>query len=136
VGAGSADRPWVLVVDDEANMLTTLQFILEGAGYRVSCVSTAAEALAVLDRAASHPSLVITDVQMPGMTGPELLAELGRRRLRVPTLVITGYMNREMLEGLRRAGCEELLEKPFEEEDLLARVARLAGAPGPPAAPG
>ncbi len=119
----------MLIVDDEENMLTTLQFILEGAGYRATCASSASGALETLEsagRGAGLPDVVITDVQMPGMTGPELIAEMNRRGLRAPVLVITGYMNREMLEGLRAAGCRELLEKPFEEEDLLSRVAAVS----------
>lgn len=118
----------ILVVDDEANMLTTMQFILESAGYRVACAGSAAEALAILEEQLGRgapPDLVIADVQMPGMRGPELAAEVALRGCRAPVLLITGYSNREMLESLRRSGRGEILEKPFEEEDLLARVRNL-----------
>jgi len=127
---GSAPAKRILVVDDEENMLRTVQFILESAGYRVLTARNGAEAL---ERIRSHGGpggtvdLILSDVQMPGLTGLELIDAIRGLGVRAPVLVMTGYGNREMAEELKRRGCGEFLDKPFEEEELLERVRSLFG---------
>jgi CheY-like chemotaxis protein len=54
-----------------------------------------------------------------------LIDELNRLKVDIPVLAITGYGNREMMEELRQKGCDEYLDKPFSDEDLVKRVAAL-----------
>ena len=119
------ERRRILVVDDEENMLLTVQFILQTAGYSVQAARSGEEALARV-RAARDRSdgfdLVLTDIQMGGMTGLDLIDSLRASGVETPVLVMTGYGNRETVSELRRRSCSAYLEKPFEEEDLLTRV--------------
>ena len=118
----------ILVVDDEANMRNTLTFILEAANYRVSIAESARKALQVIFDAndSNCPvDLIITDIVMPDMNGLELIDEIKRLNLELPILVITAYGNRKMTNELNRRGFTDYLPKPFQEDELINRVAAL-----------
>ncbi|HDH99509.1 MAG TPA: response regulator [Firmicutes bacterium] len=113
----------ILVVDDEENMRNALTFLLEAEGYRVT---TAESGRRALQKVLEEPvDLVITDIVMPDMDGLELIDELRRLALEVPVLVITAYGSERMKQELKRRGIAGYLSKPFEGEELLARVAAL-----------
>jgi CheY-like chemotaxis protein len=118
-------RPLILVVDDEEHMLNTVRFILESARFGVMTARNGEEARElVLDLKAKGEQfdLILTDIQMPGITGVELVDQLRGLGVRAPVLVMTGYGAKGTADELRRKGLGEMLEKPFEEEDLLVRV--------------
>ena len=120
----------ILIADDEQNTLMTMQFILEVADYRVTTADNGKEALdkILVSRNANSPfDLLITDVQMPGLTGLELMDELNRLKIDVPFLAITGYGNKELIAELTSKGCDKYLDKPIDEEDLVECVAMLLG---------
>lgn len=126
-------RPTILVVDDEQNMLLTVEFILEAAGYALRTAGSVAEALASLELLESEdrgPNLLITDIQIPGATGLDLLQELRRSRPGLPVLAMTGYWSAELARKLAELGCDQWIEKPFEEEQLLEKVRELLEAEG------
>lgn len=115
----------VLVVDDEQNMLLTVQFILETAGYAVTAARSGEEALQAARTLAARGKgfdLVLTDIQMQGFTGLDLIDGLRAAGIQTPVLVMTGYGNAESVKELKRRGCARILEKPFDEEDLLRKV--------------
>ena len=117
-----ADRSRILVVDDDAGILSALRRALIYEGYEVE---TAADGAEGLDRARSMaPDLVILDVMMPGLDGLEVC-----RRLRadgpVAILLLTALDNtRNRVEGLD-SGADDYLVKPFAYEELTARVRAL-----------
>lgn len=118
----------ILVVDDEANMRNTLTFILEAANYRVSIAENARKALQVILEAKDSNcpvDLLITDIVMPDMNGLELIDEIKRLNLELPILVITAYGDRKMTIELNRRGFTDYLPKPFQEDELINRVAAL-----------
>jgi len=118
----------ILVVDDEQNMLLAMQFILEVADYKVTTAEDGQEALdKILDaKDSGNPvELLITDIQMPFLTGLEMIDELNLLEMDIPVLVITGYGNNELIAQLRCKGCNEHLDKPFDDEELVSRVAML-----------
>jgi sigma-B regulation protein RsbU (phosphoserine phosphatase) len=118
----------VLVVDDEENMLLTMQFILEVAGYKITTAEDGQEALERILKARRNGNpveLLITDIQMPRLTGMELIDELNRLEIVIPVLAITGYGDEQMITELSRKGCDEYLDKPFDDEDLVERVVAL-----------
>jgi two-component system, NtrC family, response regulator PilR len=119
----------VLVVDDEQNMLLTVQFILETAGYAVTTARSGEEALQAARALAARGEgfdLVLTDIQMQGLTGLELIDGLRAAGIPTPVLVMTGYGNGESVKELKRRGFARILEKPFDEEDLLRKVRETA----------
>ena len=125
------DRKHILVADDEQNMLLSMQFVLEVADYKVTTAENGQEALGKILEAESGGSpidLLITDIQMPLLTGLELIDELNRLQMDMPVLVITGYGSEELATGLMRGGRNEYLDKPIDDEELVERVAVLLEA--------
>ena len=116
--------PPILVVDDERNMRLSLESILEEEGYALETVENAEVALQRLEKA---PCLmVITDAQLEGMSGYELLDKIRQRWPDLPVLVITAYATPKLAVQAIKAGAMDYLSKPFEPEELLHAVARCA----------
>ena len=114
------DAPCVLVVDDDPGIRATLRAILESEGY---AVDTAADGVEALERLATRrPHLIVADLQMPRMTGQELLGRLRRLPGHIPVVVMTAGLRAEL--EAERHGADGFLAKPFELDDLLGLVAR------------
>lgn len=115
----------ILVVDDEQNMLNTLAFILESAKYQVTTAAEGQQALEEIlaARENGHPvDLLITDLRLPGLTGLQLIDELHYLKIKIPVLLITAYGNRSLFRELKRTGCADYLDKPFDYKELVKRV--------------
>ncbi len=114
--------PHILVVDDDSMYTTMLRIILEGEGYTVTMIESAVRALESLDF--DEYDLILLDVVMPDMDGLELCRRI-RATSRVPILFVTvrSDMSDRVL-GLR-AGADDYLAKPFEPDELLARIRAL-----------
>ena len=120
----------ILVVDNEQNMLHTMEYILEAADYKVTTANNGQEAFEKVLAARDNNiaiDLLITDIQMPGVTGLDLIYKLNRLNIDIPVFVITAYGDKGLLIELLRKGCKEYLDKPFDDEELLKRVAMLLG---------
>ncbi|MFN8559238.1 MAG: response regulator [Dehalococcoidia bacterium] len=113
----------VLVVDDDAGIRTMIREVLEDEGYPVL---TAADGRAALERIVEQtPALVLLDLQMPVMSGPEVLARLRELDPPPPVVVMSaGLEARREAERLRANG---YLEKPFDIELLVQMVERFGG---------
>jgi two-component system response regulator FixJ len=110
------------IVDDDAGMRDSLQFLLESAGFEVE---TYASAEALLDVGEGlRAGFVITDVRMPQMSGLDLVREMKARGLAHPVIMITGHGDIPLAVEAMREGVVDFLEKPFGDEVLLAAVAR------------
>ena len=118
-----ADPPCVLVVDDDPGIRTILQAVLEDAGYTVETASDGVEALERI--AARRPALVLLDLQLPLLTGQEVLAELRRLAVPVPVVFLSAGMRAE--HEATRHGADAALAKPFDLDALLAVVERFCG---------
>ncbi len=112
----SSVRPVILVVDDEARILTALRRVLRREPYEILTAETPAEALRLLD---SHRvDLVVSDHKMPGMSGLELLAQAARKQPDAGRVLITGWTE-EVPEGdLAAIGVRALLPKPWDDAEL------------------
>lgn len=110
----------VHVVDDDAPLRESLAFLLSAAG--LEC-RTYDSAKALLGRgSALEPGCVVTDVRMPGMSGMELIAELKKAGAPHPVIVLTGHADVPLAVEAMKAGVSDFLEKPFEDEALIAAV--------------
>jgi CheY-like chemotaxis protein len=107
----------VLVVDDEALLLTMADAILTDFGYTVLTAASGQKALQILAQSASPVDLVITDLVMPGMGGRELIERIRQQGGEMPILATSGYVLPE--EKQAQAG---YLQKPFTSGDLLRKV--------------
>ena len=110
-----------VIDDDEAARLSIGQ-MLRLRGYGVKMFSSGEAALACPDLAESD--CVLCDVKMPGMSGEEFLAEVARHPNFPPVVIVTGHGDVSMAVRCLRAGAYDFVEKPFEDEVLLACVAR------------
>ena len=113
-------EPTVFVVDDDRAMRESLSWLLDSVGLRVRSYATAAEFLA--DHDPAQPGCLVLDVRMPGMSGLDLQAELARRGVELPTIVITGHAEVSMAVRAVKAGAIDFIEKPFSDQLLLDRV--------------
>jgi len=113
----------VLVVDDEANIRAFVERVLGDAGYETVSAPGGAEALA---SAASRTfDVVVTDVRMPGMSGPQLIDSLRRADRDVKVLYLTGYNDQLFNEKSMLWADEAFLDKPCTVKGLLEAVSLL-----------
>ena len=114
-----ADKPHILVVDDDTRLRELLKTFLSRNGFRVTTAGHAAEArqrLGALDF-----DLIVLDVMMPGQTGLDFAGEL-RRTDDVPILMLTAMgETKDRIAGLEK-GVDDYLGKPFEPRELLLRI--------------
>ncbi len=113
----------ILIVDDDPKLRGFVAKGLETHGIDSVSASDGAEALAVLERSVSdRPDLILLDVMMPGKTGMEFLEELRRRGHDLPVIFVTARRGVEdRVKGLR-IGADDYVLKPFEFDELLARI--------------
>ncbi|MGQ0585354.1 MAG: response regulator [Reyranella sp.] len=125
----SADKPHILVVDDDTRLRELLKSFLSRNGFRVSTAGHAAEARQRLQ--ALDFDLIVLDVMMPGETGLDFATQL-RRTDNVPILMLTAMGDtKDRIAGLE-TGVDDYLGKPFEPRELLLRIQSVLrrGRPG------
>ncbi|MCG8292968.1 MULTISPECIES: sigma-54-dependent transcriptional regulator [Pseudomonas] len=114
----------VLLVEDDRTLRQALADTLEIGGFAHLAVGSAEEALQAVAR---EPfSLVVSDVNMPGMDGHQLLAQLGRHHPQLPVLLMTAHAAVERAVDAMRQGAVDYLVKPFEPRALISLVERHA----------
>jgi FixJ family two-component response regulator len=113
----SASRPLVSVVDDDESVRESLPDLLWELGFDVEAFSSAEEFLE--SDSAGRIQCLILDVNMPGMTGPELQRELSRRGVKIPIIFITAQADDKVRPSLLEQGAVECLFKPFGERELI-----------------
>ncbi|WP_060485779.1 sigma-54 dependent transcriptional regulator [Pseudomonas sp. NBRC 111123] len=114
----------VLLVEDDRVLRQALGDTLEIGGFAFDAVGSAEEALQAV--AGEAYSLVVSDVNMPGMDGHELLAQLRRHHPQLPVLLMTAHAAVERAVEAMRQGAADYLVKPFEPKALLSLVERHA----------
>jgi DNA-binding response OmpR family regulator len=125
----AGERRAVLVVEDDLDLVGMLDLVLESAGFRVM---TAGEGAEGLDKIAQEmPAAILLDMKMPGMDGWEFARIFHERYDRqAPIIVLTAA--EDARKKAEEIGAEDYVGKPFEIDELLAKVERYAGAPSPP----
>jgi len=110
----------VIVVDDEVAIREAVQQWLELSGFEVRSCASAGEALALVDR--DFPGIVVSDVRMPGTDGLQLLDKLLQIDTDLPVILVTGHGDVPMAVEALKQGVADFLEKPFDDEVLLAAI--------------
>lgn len=113
-------RGRVLVVDDEPDLLDVLGALLTDAGWQVDTAPNGRAALRLVD--GHRYEVVLSDIDMPGMNGLELLREIRARDLDVPVLLITGHPRVDTAVEALENGALRYLRKPIRERDLASAV--------------
>jgi FixJ family two-component response regulator len=112
--------PLIAVVDDDVSVLKALTRLLRARAFNAVPYASAKEFLATLPTA--PPDCLVLDLQMPGMSGLELLQHLQREGLRIPTVVVTAHGDTDMLERCVTAGASSYLQKPLQDTSLVAAI--------------
>ena len=115
----------ILIVEDDQDLREVLVTTLELAKFRVREAANAEQALAQL--AESPVDMVVSDVNMPGMSGHDLLHEIQRRYPGLPTMLITAYGQISHAVSAMQSGAIDYLVKPFEPSVLVDAVTRVVG---------
>jgi CheY-like chemotaxis protein len=117
--------PHILVVDDEPSVLLTYQLILKQEGYRVTGAPTSREAMKAL--ANSHVDLLLCDLSLEEeRSGFEVIEAARGRYPSLPTVILTGYANKEVTDRAERAGIGVLF-KPIDIEEFLKTIVEMLG---------
>jgi two-component system response regulator FixJ len=121
----------VYVIDDDAALRDSLSFLLDAAGFDARLFETAFKFLDVL------PSLdfgcVVSDVRMPGLDGIELLKRMKSDQSRLPIVIMTGHGDIPLAVEAIKLGAVDFLEKPFEDDRLIAVIEAAIRQGGPAA---
>jgi len=111
----------VFVVDDDADIRDSMRMLLEVAGFKVRSYTSAKHFL--VDDHPKHGCL-IADIRMPDMSGLELQEEVVRRHIDLPVIIITGHGDVPLAVQAMKAGAVDFLEKPFNDDLMLASIRR------------
>jgi DNA-binding NtrC family response regulator len=106
----------VLVIDDDDSLRRVIEYTLQEAGYRVLTAAEGGEGLRIF--ALEHPPVVITDIQMPGLSGYEVLRKVREDRPETLVIVITAFGTVENAVEAMKLGAYDYLAKPFSRDEL------------------
>lgn len=113
------DAKAILLVEDEETMRDLLQMLLEGRGYRVIVTRNGTEALEVYKHSGKTIRVVISDIEMPGLNGAELYWQIRKMNPMVNMIMMSGFLDPQMIHRFREAGIRHFLQKPFSPEAIL-----------------
>ena len=116
-------RPTVLVVDDDITLTVSLVFLIEKMGMKALRAFDAEEALEIIMK--NVVDAVISDVNMPGMSGIELLRKIKRYKHKAPVIIMSGNADAWTTDEALREGACAVLEKPF-SNSMLSSTLRIA----------
>ena len=118
----------ILLADDEERLLDSMNYLFEMKGYKVTKTKSGIEALKIIlayHNEGNPVDLLITDIQMAGMTGEELITAVRQFDPKLPVLVITGFGYKELVIRLLRLGCSDYIDKPFGPSQIEEHVENL-----------
>jgi len=119
--------PRVLVVDDEPNILLSLEFLMQQAGFEVTTAEDAEQAQALISQ--QVPDLILLDISLPGMSGFDLLEQLraDEATRSLPVVMLTAHGREVEKEKGMALGASDYITKPFSTRELVSRVQTLLG---------
>ncbi|MGD9950344.1 MAG: response regulator [Desulfobulbus sp.] len=112
----------ILIVDDEAMLLQSIQIGLQNRGYCVVTATSGEQALGYLHDNGQSIDLVVTDYLMPGMNGIQFLILLRNKYPDMPTLFMTAYADTKMVIDAFRHRCDGFMQKPFSLQQLVEEI--------------
>lgn len=113
----------VLVVDDDKMILELLQKVIERQGYKTLIATSGEEALKLLDK--HNVGIVISDIEMPSMSGMELLSQIKKTYNELPVLMITGKNNSHTKFNIKESKADGIIKKPFKNYEITQRISSL-----------
>ncbi len=129
LAAGDGGRATILVAEDDDGTRAVVARILQRLGYAVLLAPDGLQALRLAEAHAGEIDLLITDVMMPGLTGPKLVSRLHAQQPNIPVLYMSGYPEDALSEVTGLQIETDFLAKPFANATLATRVAAKLGGP-------
>jgi len=123
--AGSVEPGSVLVVDDDDKVCRALSRIIERLGCTVRVATDGAKGLALV--AQEVPDLILLDLMMPGMTGPQFLEQLRKKHPDLPVVIVTGFPDSELMKQAMQYAPLMLFAKPADRSHLERTVRMVVG---------
>jgi signal transduction histidine kinase len=125
----------LLLVEDNDELRSATRGLLDALGYRVATAANGPEALAALEEAGGRIDLVICDMVMPGMSGPEVVERLRARSPEIRVLLMSGYTDDVVARHGISEGKYDFLEKPFSADRLAVKIRFVLAGSGSAGAP-
>ncbi len=118
----------ILIVDDEAAVMNSLRRLLRRECFDIHTAMNGSDALELIRKAKTPFSLIISDQQMPEMTGIQFLAEARKILPDTMRILLTGYSDMEVIiEAINNGGIHRYMTKPWNDEDMLLQVRQMIG---------
>jgi CheY-like chemotaxis protein len=127
----SATGETILFVEDEAKQLKLMESFLEREGYRVLGARDGMEAVEIYSRHKQKIAAVVLDIGLPRLNGWEVFLRMKEETADVKVLFATGYMSPDIEAGIARGDFSGVIMKPYQLDDVLAKIARAIRSPGP-----
>ena len=108
------------VIDDDAMLRVSLHMLLGAEGYVVHSHESAEAFLSTTEK--GDVGCIVTDVNMPGMTGIELLFEMPKLHVGMPAIVISGFMDARLSQATKEQGAFRCFQKPVDLDTLLSAI--------------
>jgi two-component system response regulator HydG len=119
----------ILIVDDNAGILHTMDIILTEKGYRVEIADNGLDAIEQIRNRSFD--LVISDIKMSHVTGVDVLKEIKRVSPEIPTIMITAFTMDKLVQEAQQEGAEAVLHKPLDFDELHSVILQLGAASQP-----
>lgn len=113
----------ILVIDDEIDLGEFIVELLTPHFEKVLFATDATSALAIIE--SGDISLILSDIRMPGLSGPDLVTKVRADGVLTPIIFLSGFVDKEVALQALRLGVQDVLDKPFEEGTLVATIRKV-----------
>jgi DNA-binding NtrC family response regulator len=113
-------KPRILIVDDEERFRNTMSRLLQIEGFETKTAGSGSDALHELQT--NQYDIVILDVRMPEMTGPQVLARIKKINSEIEVIIMTGYASVDTAKEIMSLGAYDYLLKPYDTNELLEKI--------------
>ena len=116
-----------MIVDDEEDVRDMLAILVTKMGYESIPVGKPRDALVQIER--GNADLLLLDLNMPGATGLDMLKILRRRRIMIPTIIVSAHVSSDVTQQLAELHISGIVAKPFKKDRLEAEIAKAIANP-------